>query len=158
MLKDLRWAWPGVSHALEKHHARVFDSEGRINDGGWILLSAATIKARFFGWNILGSVTGAYESRSGEGEDGRVLHWTYRLRNSLADQTPDSIRQMLTTKMIWGTKAPHAAILHGGGQSNVGPLPPRPIIDPKGSQSVVVDKMQSQVDWLFSRGGRGARF
>lgn len=151
---DLRWAWPSVSAAVERHHAKIFDQEGP-HDGGWINLSMATIKARFFNWQILGSVTGAYASGSSESEDGRILHWTHRLRNSLT--TPnhmDAIRQYFTRKMVFGTKSPHASILHKGGQSNLGTsIPPRPIIDPDGTQSVVVYSMQRMVDWLFKSGG-----
>jgi hypothetical protein len=157
-LKDLRWAWPYVSGAVERHHAGVFDSEGRF-DGGWINLSMATAKARFFGWPILGSVTGAYGTSSVEGEEGRILHWTHRLRNSLSQpKHPDAIRQFFTQKMVFGTKAPHAQRLHAGGNTNVGTsIPPRPIIDPEGTQSVVVDAMQKMVDWHFQRGARGLR-
>lgn len=151
-LQDLRWAWPVVARAVEKVQARNFDEEGRLSDGGWIPLSPATAKARFFGWDIEGSVTGAYSSPSSEQADGRILHWTHTLRNSLTKGNAQyAVRTMQRTAMIFGTSAPHAQELDKGRSRNIEgkQMPPRPVLAVEASRGPITRAMEKALEAKF---------
>ena len=157
---DLRWAWPVVSKAVEKVQARNFDMEGAQSDmGGWVPLAAITAKARFFGWDIRGSHTGAYGSPSTEEAEGRILHWTHHLRDSLTKRkgTTDAVRDYRRRSMVFGTAAPHAQPLHTGTPENLGgirSMPPRPILAVVASTPRITQAMQYALDGYFGRGVR----
>ena len=152
-LRDLRWAWPEVAKVVEKVQARNFDREGALSDGGWLALDALTAKARFFGWDVEGSVTGAYSSASTEHAEGRILHWTHTLRKSLTmGKANYAIRTFQKRKMIFGTSAPHARPLNDGRSENLGTaMPPRPILAIEASKGPVTKAMKRAIVARFNR-------
>lgn len=161
-LNDLRWMWPGVSRSVEAHHQRVFDTEGMISErGGWIPLSRATAKARFFGWEIPSSATGAYASGSTQGAEGKILQWTGALRRSMSRrQSEYAIRKFQKRSMIFGTTHPGADTHQRGGQEPIGrggkrkDVPPRPFMDPRGAMEGIGKSIHHQITKRFMHGRR----
>ena len=161
-LNDLRWLWPHVARAVQYHHARVFDTEGMAAQrGGWVPLAPMTAKARFFGWDVEGSYTGAYGATSSEGAEGKILHWTHTLRHSLTrKQAEGAIRRFHKASMVFGTSLPHAADHQYGRTVPIGrdgqlrELPIRPVIDPKGSIPAIAKAMNHHITKRFNRRSR----
>lgn len=162
-LRDLRWMWPGVGKSIQAHHAKVFDSEGKGMDrfGSWTPLSPATAKFRFFGLRVPGSHAGSYATASQEGPDGRILHWTHRLRNSMTkDKAEGAVRAFHKGHMVFGTSLPYADTHQRGGEEPIGPggrmkeIPARPFMDMHGSIPGISKSIHHQITKKFLRGGK----
>lgn len=161
-LRDLRWLWPSVADAVEDHHASVFDREGAtMESGGWMPLSKATARARFFGYEIPGSHTGAYSSGSTEGDEGRILHWTHTLRRSMTRSGVEgAIRKFQKTAMVFGTDLPYAEVHQEGAYQPLGPegaqkwVPARPFLDPAGSVPAIARALHSGIVRMLNHDGK----
>ena len=129
-LRHLKWFWKYAVPVVARQHNEHFDTEGH---GAWDPLAEMTRRYRE-------RHIGYYASPSmAAGPDGPILHWTWRLRDSLSDFHPEgtmfSVRRLQRTKMFYGTRHPAAYELHHGRNANKreGPLAPRNLLDPERS-------------------------
>jgi hypothetical protein len=133
-LRDLRWFWPHAVKGVARVHREHFDTEGH---GAWYGLAEMTMHYRE-------SRQGYYRSPGMGAPEGPILHWTWRLRDSLSDFHPSgtmmSVRRFHRKKMVYGTKHPVAYENHYGGENRDGrTVPPRPLLDVDGSLARVVE-------------------
>lgn len=152
-LRDLRWAWPEAIRAVESHHLAIFDSEGADNEAGsgpWAPLSELTVRARLLGWGISKIPPMDYMPDSEEGPEGRILHWSHRLRSAMGHGgglfMGDAVRVMTKRGMEYGTRTPYAKDLHTGHSKRGWRLPVRPILDTEAGPEIAIRQVQKQFD------------
>lgn len=143
-IRDLRWAWPICEEAVVEFHRRIFDSEGAtslVSGGPWTPLHEMTVMARLRGEQVSETPPYDYLGGSGEGPEGRVLHWSHRLRDAVADPkaTADSVRIGTATSFEFGATVEYGQIHQVGGTNQWGKsVAPRPWLDYVGGPTVAV--------------------
>lgn len=158
-LKDLRWAWPVVEAAIVEWHRRVFDSEGShsLSSGGpWKPLAEMTIMSRLREEQVSSISNFDYLSNNGEGPEGRILHWSHRLRNAMTSEkgTGDSFRVYRRKSLTYGVKDIGYAPLHQkGGTNRWGKVvPARPFLDHVGGPAVGVAILERALEARMTGG------
>jgi len=149
-LKDLSWAWLRVGEGIAAWHARVFDTEGAANiqagEQPWAPLAELTVQARLQHAKVSRVAPFDYLAPSGEGPEGRVLHWSSKLRTAATavSEGPNRVRRGTKTSYEWGVEGMrHWALLHSGGVTEKGkPLPARPFIDASGGAAVAIGALE----------------
>lgn len=156
-MRNLNWAWATVGEAIAAYHTRVFDAAGALNltYGGepWRPLHELTVIARLQHAKVSGRAPYDYLPSSSEGPEGRILHWTHLLRDSMCAPKGNeaSVRSGTSKSFTYGTEAP-GAINHVGTVLNGRPVPARRFLDPLGGAFVAVDVLEM----LFQRSMQGA--
>lgn len=144
-LRDLRWAWGFVGMAVVEYHRRIFDSEGAtslVSGGPWKPLAELTVLARLRGEKVSNVPNHDYLGGMGEGPEGRILHWSHRLREAMVGNagTGDSVRVSNRLAFTYGVKGiPYAPLHQDGGVNQWNKnVPPRPFLDPVGGAAVAI--------------------
>lgn len=154
LIKDLRWVWPVVGEALADHHAAVFDSQGADNlafRARWPALAELTVLARERREQVSKIPPLDYMAPSEEGPAERVLHWSLRLRNSLASRsgTGDTVFKGTGRSLEWGTSTPYGPDHQYGGINRWGKMiPARPFLDYVGGPAIAIGVIEIA---LFAR-------
>lgn len=151
LLSDFRWAWPHVTHAIELHHARVFDTEGAASkySGPWRALAPFTVRARMLRLEVATGTPNDYAATPrGEQAHRRILHWTHTLRRSFTERGAFGAVRVFTRKSLeYGSRLSYVE-RHQRGKVSVGgrtrrrglpanrPVPMRPPLDVVGGPSI----------------------
>lgn len=142
-IQDLRWAWPVVGLAVAEYHRRVFASEGAVSlvGGVWAPLAELTVASRLRREQVSSIDPYDYLAPSAEGPEGKILHWSYRLRDSVTGEKPtvDSVRRGTRTSFTFGSNVPYGRLHQEGGTNAFGKaVPARPWLDYVGGPAVAV--------------------
>lgn len=153
-LSDFMWFWPAATREVARTHERLFDTQGSSGvNGRWTDLAYATRRFRERRVGYYGSEV----PNAGVGPEGPVLHWTYRLRDSLGDfhdqGTVMSVRRYFRKKMVYGTKHPVAHLNHRGIDA-----PKRELLDEEGSADAAARLMQKVLPNLMRTHRSRGRF
>ena len=149
-LSNLTWAWTAVGREVAKVHNTLFDSEGASGrNGRWTDLAEATKRFRERGVGYYGRNVGMASAR------GPILHWTWRLRDSLSDFHPRgtmwSIRKGFRNRFTFGTAHPAADELHRGSLG----LPARELLDEEGALRATIKLLRKVVPNQMRTAPRG---
>ncbi len=129
---DARPAWVAIIKDIEDELTEQFDSEGAHASGGWAQLAASTLA-----------------QKAAAGLDPRIMHATLRLRESLTENSEDTIKILDPNFFVFGSDVEYGAY-------HMGPSGDRPARPPVALNEVAKTRMVKTLQRYMVEGELGA--